>query len=209
MLSVIQAQTSRAVMEQLEDLFGFPSPIVDVTWGKGAFWRSNRKDVIGLDAYSDKPQIRAEWTHLPFRDASIGTLVFDPPFLPPPGPNSNWLARGYGAGTAVWENKKGFSQEWLDGFFTEASRVLSPRGLLITKTGDMIHWHKAYWLTLQAWQSATDVGFKLYDWVVAHRAAPLSDPRWKNAFHTRKHHAHYMVYIPAGAPDERRVNDRI
>lgn len=71
------------------------------------------------------PDIRLDFTHLPFSDESFNLVAFDPPHLVNAGKNS-WLAKKYGTLGQRWQDdlKKGFS---------ECFRVLKPNGVLVFK----------------------------------------------------------------------------
>ncbi len=194
MNAIIPARNSVEVVRQLDEAFSFPRPIVDVTWGKGRFWSG--QEVIGLDAYSESPAVRAQWEHLPIRLDSVGTLVFDPPHLPYTGKNSAWNNRGYGFMEWTW--KGGIDPQPIIALFKQAALVLRNDGFLLVKTADMIHAHRPWWLTPLVMGVAEDYGFALYDWIISFRPAPLIDKRWVNTFHARKHHAHWLLFVPPG-----------
>lgn len=72
-----------------------------------------------------KPDIVADFQHLPFADNSFYHVVFDPPHLTHAGETS-WLAKKYGRLSGEW-------QEMLRNGFNECMRVLKPYGTLVFK----------------------------------------------------------------------------
>jgi len=73
-----------------------------------------------------EPDVRLDFTDLPFDDESFKLVVFDPPHLHTAGPKS-WMAAKYGKLSAsMW-------QEDLRKGFAECFRVLSPDGVLVFK----------------------------------------------------------------------------
>lgn len=72
-----------------------------------------------------KPDVRLDFTNLPFPDGSFRLVVFDPPHLVRAG-NKSWLAKKYGCLGEKWQDdiRKGFS---------ECFRVLEDGGILIFK----------------------------------------------------------------------------
>lgn len=72
-----------------------------------------------------KPDVLADFRHMPFEDGSFRLAVFDPPHLIRAG-ESSWLAKKYGVLSSTWESdiKQGF---------LECMRVLEPHGVLIFK----------------------------------------------------------------------------
>jgi len=72
-----------------------------------------------------KPDILADFTQIPFADATFYLVVFDPPHLTRNGPNG-WQAKKYGKLTGEW-------REMLRKGFVECFRVLQPNGTLVFK----------------------------------------------------------------------------
>ncbi len=83
------------------------------------------KDRNSIRHLEVKPDIKMDFTRLPFDDESFRLVVFDPPHLVRAGKKS-WLAKKYGKLGEDWRNdiKKGFS---------ECFRVLEEGGVLIFK----------------------------------------------------------------------------
>jgi len=71
------------------------------------------------------PDVVADFTALPFPDASFAHVVFDPPHCNRCS-ETGWLAKKYGKLVAGWE-------EMLAGGFDECFRVLKEEGTLIFK----------------------------------------------------------------------------
>lgn len=71
------------------------------------------------------PDVRLDFTALPFADDSFNLVVFDPPHLVRAGKKS-WLAKKYGQLTQDWRDD-------LSKGFAECFRVLKPNGVLIFK----------------------------------------------------------------------------
>ena len=71
------------------------------------------------------PDVRLNFTKLPFKSSSFRLVVFDPPHLVRAG-NKSWLDKKYGKLPKDWQEeiRKGFS---------ECFRVLKPGGILIFK----------------------------------------------------------------------------
>ena len=78
--------------------------------------RSERKCVID-------PDIKCDFTNLPFPDESFSLVVFDPPHLKDVGDNA-WLAKKYGKIETNWP-------QMLHEGFRECMRVLKPDGVYL------------------------------------------------------------------------------
>lgn len=88
-----------------------------------AIWKSGNGTAtryISID-----PDVIADFTNLPFADATFYHVVFDPPHLHKIGDNA-WLCKKYGKLPENW-------QEVIRDGFNECMRVLKPNGTLIFK----------------------------------------------------------------------------
>ena len=196
--SVIEGRTSASVLQRLQTVFPFTPPVLDISWGKGRFWKYEQAPrVIGLDRFARDPDIRGEWTSLPFLAASIGTAVFDPPHSGDIGKSSVHLGDGYGnASAAAWQASAQGYPDYAP-VFSQLRRVLRAEGLLIVKAADMIHNHQPHWLSLELIATAQAAGFTLFDWIISHRQA-VESGQWVAQHHARKNHAHWLIFVPPG-----------
>ncbi len=115
----------------------FP-PVLDVCCGSRMFW-FDRKNPAALfcDKREEKhvlcdgrdleisPDVKCDFTALPFPDNTFFLVVFDPPHMNSLGANS-WLAKKYGRLIGDWHD------ELAEGF-RECLRVLKPNGTLVFK----------------------------------------------------------------------------
>jgi len=113
-------------------------PIIDVCCGSRMFWFDKENPNVVFcdnrtltDELCDgrkleiKPDIKCDFTMLPFADKSFKLVIFDPPHLLHIGSNS-WMAKKYGKLPDDWQTviKQGFD---------ECMRVLDDYGVLIFK----------------------------------------------------------------------------
>jgi ubiquinone/menaquinone biosynthesis C-methylase UbiE len=125
-----------------------PKTVLDVCCGSRIFW-FDRKDsrCIYVDKLSERlfaadcsvkngkreiivaPDIRADFTSLPFRDGTFAHVVFDPPHIQRNG-DSSWLLKKYGVLRGEWRQmiRKGFA---------ECFRVLRLDGVLVFKWNEI------------------------------------------------------------------------
>ena len=117
--------------------------VVDVTYGTGRFWRNFTSDTINLTASDINPPTdniewfpvyQADFTQLPFDEASFDTVVFDPPYKlngTSTGAGPAALDDGYGVGGAYTPVQQ-LNKMIYDGI-VEAARVLKSGGWLLLK----------------------------------------------------------------------------
>lgn len=108
--------------------------VADVTYGKGYFWRGVPTwwfDLMPSDIDPRRPGVSyADFTDLPYADASIDVVVFDPPYLVNAGPG---MFRGkYRLDIAAGLSFEQVMTLYVSGI-AEAYRVLKPGGLLWVK----------------------------------------------------------------------------
>ena len=110
--------------------------ILDACCGSRMFWFDKENpDVLFADIRDEEyilcdgrqlkvhPDVIADFRNMPFPDSSFKLVVFDPPHLDNPNPNS-YMAQKYGTLRSTWRDdlKRGFD---------ECMRVLEPFGILI------------------------------------------------------------------------------
>lgn len=118
-------------------------PVLDVTCGSRMIWFNpqnplalfldkrnleNKKIYDGKDGkryLTVKPDVVADFTHLPFSDESFYLVVFDPPHLIQGG-DTSWIVQKYGRLPKDWKAE-------LRAGFRECMRVLKQNGTLIFK----------------------------------------------------------------------------
>ena len=113
-------------------------PVIDVCCGSRMFWfdkqnpaavfmdnRDFSKPLCDGRTLTVKPDVKADFRHIPYDDNSFHLAVFDPPHLIRVGKKS-WLAAKYGKLGPVWRDD-------LKAGFDEGLRVLKPYGTLVFK----------------------------------------------------------------------------
>ena len=109
-------------------------PVVDVTYNMGRFWRKVPPPAIRFDLDEQWDADVADFRNLPLNDASVSTIVLDPPYKlngTSGGAGPSALDAGYGVGggyISVADTHKLIT----DGI-DEAWRVLKVGGLLLLK----------------------------------------------------------------------------
>src|SRR5216117_1893113 len=187
--------------ELLERLLQFyprksPRRILDATVNGGRFWRGSKRTVVGIDIESaHKPGIVADNTRMPFADAFFDVVVYDPPHIPNQGKDKqkDFNTRFGLGGRSPKENAYTFTHLYPP-FLSEAYRILISEGVLFCKIADYVHHHQYQWAHIELIQAATLVGFRPCDCIIKTRTAPIVDPRWKVAHHSRRQHSYWLIF---------------
>lgn len=168
----------------------------DVTFGKGGFWADLPAPPLRFDIDPQNPDVtQACSTALPLADKSLGSLVFDPPFLTyvragREGNGKMIMARQF-AGYWTFDELTAHYQQTL----LEAARVLKPRGVMVFKCQDIIHNHRMHCTHASVIQWAAERGFRLLDLFVLPAKNRLPSPNRKGSQrHARIFHSYFLVF---------------
>ncbi|HZK92481.1 MAG TPA: hypothetical protein VFC56_20260 [Stellaceae bacterium] len=187
--------------ELLEQLLCFyprrePRLILDATINGGRFWRDSDRPVIGLDIDARHgPAICGNNTAMPFGEGVFDVVVYDPPHVPNQGRDrsKDFNTRfGLGARSAK-EHGYSFAHTY-PAFMSEAWRVLIAEGVLLCKIADYVHNHRYQWAHVDLLRAGQDAGFTACDCIIKVRKAPIIDPKWKVAHHSRRQHSYWIVF---------------
>jgi len=187
--------------ELLERMLDFyprkkPRKILDATVNGGRFWRNSTRPVTGMDVDPrHNPDIVADNTNMPLKDASFDVIVYDPPHIPNQGrDNKKDFNTRFGLVLrSSKENHYTFTHTFPP-FLREAYRVLKTEGVLLCKITDYVHHHRYQWAHIDLINAARAVGFMPCDCIVKIRKGPIIDPKWKKAHHSRRQHCYWLVF---------------
>jgi hypothetical protein len=197
------------------------SRVADVTYGKGVFWR--RVDVGKYELFATDlkmkglpPECRGgvDSRRLPYSDASLDAVVFDPPYMHTPGGtahNGHQNYEEYYANNAeqdpevlhqIWQDTNGHPPKYheavLDLYFRsgrEAWRVLKEEGVFIVKCQDEVCANQQRLTHVEITVQYEETGFITEDLFVVMRTNCPGVSRLKNRqYHARKRHSYFMVY---------------
>ena len=173
-----------------------PARILDATINNGRFWKGSKRQVIGLDiAACYKPSIVGDNAAMPFADAVFDVIVYDPPHIPNQGRDKQKdFNDRFGLGQRVPKDRGYTFTHLYPPFMGEAYRTLVVEGVLFCKIVDYIHHHQYQWAHIELIQAALAVGFRACDCIIKTRTAPIVDPRWKVAHHSRRQHSYWLVF---------------
>lgn len=161
----------------------------DVTFSKGVFYKTLPAPLHKFDLH---PQIegvlQADARKLPLEDASIGSLVFDPPFKASTSNVKGIIEQRFTAFPSMlhlWD----FYEDALREFM----RVLKPRGIVVFKCQDGVYSGINHMSHYQIEKSAEKVGFATIDLFILQARSIIWSPNMHNQKHARK--AHSFVYV--------------
>lgn len=169
---------------------------MDATFSKGVFYKKfplpqYRYDLVPVT----QGVIACDCRNLPHENASINSIIFDPPFLATSGPslkennNSNVTAKRfsvYKSEKALWEFYQSSMQEF--------SRILKPKGILIFKCQDKVSSGKQYFLHSDIYQYAKTLKFYPLDLFILLAKSRITAAWQMNQKHCRKFHAYFWVF---------------
>jgi tRNA G10 N-methylase Trm11 len=176
---------------------------VDPTYSKGVFYKHDIQPPT--HKFDIKPQVegvvQACATNLPLADASVSSIMFDPPFLATTGKSlkgesGNLINRRFGVFPSEPELHT-FYQKALKEFY----RICAPKGFLIFKCQDKVSGGKQYFSHCFIYEEARKLGWYPKDlFVLEAKSRIVADWQKRNQQHARKYHSYFWVF------QKRRVN---
>jgi hypothetical protein len=169
--------------------------VLDMTYGKGVFWRQVRREDYDLTTNDLVADADLSLDFRKMDDLETGAwdaIVLDPPYAySPKGTMKKSIADCYRPNDSVDISTMAKVQELYLGGITEARRLLKPNGILIVKAQDIVQAGKQWWMHL--WMMSHE-GFLCEDlFLLVQKSIPTSDPKWKIQRHARKNHSFFVV----------------
>jgi len=174
------------------------STVADVTYGKGVFWKRVPDGMYRLLATDLKSGV--DCRSLPYGDASIDCVVFDPPYMHTPGGTAHVNHQNYESyyrnNSAGNGSGKKYHEAVLDLYFKaadEAHRVLKGEGIYIVKCGDEVCANQQRLTHVELITELTQKGFIIEDLFVLLRNNRPGVSRIVRQVHARKNHSYFLV----------------
>jgi hypothetical protein len=199
----VHANNATAVAGAAQLYIADGSTVLDVTWGKGAFWAktdTGRFNLIGsdLDPGFGGAAVGADFRNLPYASGSADHVILDPPYIAWPGKHIT-DHRYNNAKTTGWESERplsfeGILQLYKDGM-AEAHRVLKPKGLLWVKCKDQVNGgrqHPAQFFIQE--YAIRELGMYEADLFVVVPPSTSPDGRWNVQRTARKNHSFLLLF---------------
>ena len=182
----------------LEDIVSLYCPDgieLDPTYNVGSFYKSVAPPRLKYDLTPSRVDVeKADCRNLPIVDASIKSIMFDPPFLAWSGKN---MHREY---TSLMGKKYLDYQTYEDLFLfyrdslKEFYRILKPTGILIFKCMDNSCSSVNTFTHVLIMEWAEKIGFKAVDLFILLNRRKLISSNWKNQYMARKIHSYFWVF---------------
>jgi tRNA G10 N-methylase Trm11 len=182
------------ILDSIQALCGIDRFECDLTYGNGSFYKDRSKPFFRFDLDSELNDVDVCCsTKTPLKSASIGSCVFDPPFL------TYVRSKRQGNGSMVMAKR--FSGYWKydelqDHYMKtirEAARIIKPSGVLIFKCQDIIHNHKMHCTHANILNWSKD-WFRLKDLFIlcAKHRMPMPNKKGTQK-HARIFHSYFLV----------------
>ena len=187
------------IFPQILSLYVEPgSTVADVTYGRGVFWKKVTPGTYTLKATDLKTGTNCK--KLPYEDASIDCVVFDPPYMHTPGGTAHQghqTFERYYANNGTENPTVKYHEAVLDLYFkgaSEAFRVLKPTGIFIVKCQDEVCANRERLTHVEIINDFRAKGFMVEDLFVMVRKNKPGVSRILKQNHARKNHSYFLVF---------------
>jgi hypothetical protein len=173
--------------------------VADITYGKGVFWKQidTRLYVLRKTDIATGTDCRS----LPYKDGTIDSVVFDPPYMHTPGGSAHVSHQNYeqyyrnnGANS---KSGKKYHEAVLDLYFETASevwRVLRDGGTFIVKCQDEVCANRQRLTHVEIINHYQTLGFCVEDLFVLMSRNRPGMSRVVKQVHARKNHSYFIVF---------------
>jgi len=175
---------------------------LDPTFSKGNFYKDITKPKYCYDLYPQTDGvIQSDCRHLPHSNASIKSIMFDPPFVG----GKDRKGKGYISGIirkrfGFYSNVQHKLWDMYHGALVEFYRILVPNGILIFKCQDTVDSGKQCLSHVEIINYAYLVGFYPKDIFVLLAKNRLIGIHHHKQQHCRKYHSYFLVFIKQKSP---------
>lgn len=196
--------TNDEVFPDIMELYVPPGSLVaDVTYGRGVFWKRVPPGKYQLKTSDLKTGV--DCRKLPYGDALIDCVVFDPPYMHTPGGTAHQNHQNFESyynNNGTEHSSKKYHEAVLDLYFTaarEALRVLRPDGIYIVKCQDEVCANQQRLTHVEIINELAGMGFVVEDLFVLLRNNRPGVSRLLKQVHARKNHSYFLVFRKAKA----------
>ncbi len=173
---------------------------LDPCYSKGVFYKDGIVPqpvrIMDIEPINDTV-LYGDCRHTLLPNASIDSIIFDPPFLATKGPslskdnnNNNKINRRFG----VYPDEQSLLAMYQDSI-SEFYRVLRHNGILVFKCQDKISSGKQYIMHNKIINECEKIGFVCEDiFILLAKNRIVADWQAKNQKHARKFHSYFLVF---------------
>lgn len=186
------------MIKNIMTLYGIEQFDLDCTYSTGNFW----KDIIEPKYKSDLEPvndtiIQANSENLPFKDNSMKSIMYDPPFVIAGKTyktnikGSSVIAKRFSAFESFEDLKVNYYKS-----LKELYRILDKDGYLVFKCQDTVSGGKNYMSHRMIMNMAEDLGYHCRDFFVLTSKVRMNSMggRWSKQIHGRKYHSFFIVF---------------
>jgi hypothetical protein len=194
-LGVIRMLLSYGLQDEILDSILTIHKIViefDPTYSRGIFYKNKvHPKIMGDKFIQVESGVLLDACNLPFASCSIGSIMFDPPFMvkQPTINNTSIMSNRFSSFPTIKERDIFYKDS-----ITELNRVLKPKNYLIVKCQDSIDNHRFYNLHQNICTIADTLGLVLEDIGICISNHVLPRPNLVSQEHLRKGHSYFLVF---------------
>lgn len=172
---------------------------LDCTYSKGVIWKNFKEPLFKSDLYPKNDSIvKCSSTDLLFSDESMGSVMFDPPFLVG-GSTYKDSKKGSTIIAKRFESFNNFEElkEMYYLSLKDIYRVLKNGGKLAFKCQDVVSSGKNHFTHCLIMAMAVELGYypkDLFVLTAKTRLNSFNGSKWVNQYHARKYHCYYWVF---------------
>ena len=175
-------------------------PVVDVTYGRGMFWRRFRPDdLVCHDIRLDGVDFGA----LPEPDGYAHAVVFDPPYSPSGGRTTTTVP-DYVDRYGLEKRTPAIIAAMFRRGLGECARICAPGGYVLAKCDDYVESARLHLGHVDMLAAADEVGLAVWDRVIHHAGPGVGGHNISTPIRTRKAHSYLLVFV-----HKRRANRRM
>ena len=198
------ALSNSQVLAKILGLYVAPGSVVaDVTFGKGAFWKSIPKGCYQLQATDIRDGI--DCRDLPYANGEMDCVVLDPPYMHSPGGTAHLshtpFEDHYRNNSAGNITSGKYHEAVLELYYAagrEAYRVLREKGVLVVKCQDEVCANRQRFTHMEIIDEYRKIDFVAEDLFVVMRNNRPGVSRTVRQVHARKNHSYFLVFWKRG-----------
>ena len=190
--------SNHEAIKGIMELYGIDQFDLDCTYSQGTFWKGIKGPKIKSDItplHDDVLEANSE--NLPFENNSMGSIMYDPPFLiagktyKDNKEGSSVIAKRFVCYTTFNDLKKNYYNS-----LKELYRICKDDGYVVFKCQDTVSGGRNHFSHVMIMNMAMELGFYPKDLfiLIAKMRINSFGGRWNKQIHARKHHCYFWVF---------------